>query len=609
MNNLSGAAGLSESTEPEPRALRGARYIPKCRPRVVETIRVVRDFSFEGACEFYYTEVPNYSKAEVALLGCNDRFFLLTELLNRPDMIHPWLYERTRMVEEAPDGYLDLWARYHGKSSIITFAGVISEILHDPEITIAIFSATSGLALPFVEQIQQELESNERLKFIYDDVLWADPRRQANRWSKDRGITVRRQGNPKEPTVSGYGVVNAMPTGAHFGLMVFDDLVTQELVENPEVVKKVTLRWELADNLGTREGSRKWHAGTTYSHADTYVELLEDGRLIPRVYAATDDGTEDGNPVLVTPARLAQIMKAQPSTFGAQMLLNPSSSKDAMFRANELRSYVLRPRTLNVYIIVDPSMGRTATSDRTAMAVIGVDAGKNFYLLDGYCHRMRLQERWEKLKQLYLRWSKAEGVQFCKVGYERYGKDADIESFMWRMQEKGEPSFPIEELNYPREGEGSKKARVQRLTATFANGKFFLPAKVWHPRVKVAPDSNEYAARTCLWSVSDTGKIEYRALKLTKAGTPIDIGTEAQAKKNGEKYRLIPALRRLDGETGDKVRGVYDVTRILIDEYLKFPAPQAHDDLIDAVSRLYDIGIAAPVLINESLLNTPEYLD
>lgn len=80
----------------------------------------------------------------------------MVRLLRRVNLNKDWLFERCREVQASPNGHLDLWAREHGKSSIITFGATIQDILKDREITVGIFSHTRPIAKTFLRQRSTE---------------------------------------------------------------------------------------------------------------------------------------------------------------------------------------------------------------------------------------------------------------------------------------------------------------------------------------------------------------------------------------------------------------------------------------------------------------------
>jgi hypothetical protein len=508
---------------------------------------------------------------DIALLNCNDRYFLLTQTFGRKDALHPWLYDRSREVEAEPDDYLDLWARDHYKSTVITYSGIIQEILIDPNITIGIFSHTKQISAKFLKQIMSELEQNELLKRVHADCLWQNPSKEAPLWGLGFGIVVKRATNPKESTVEAHGLVRGQPTSKHFHLRVYDDVVTRESVTNPEQVKATTEAWELSDNLGGGP-QRKWHIGTRYSFADTWGEILSRGLLKPRLFPATHNGRLDGEPVFLTKEFWERKKKIQASQVAAQMLQNPLAGNEQVFLPTWLNGYVIRPRIMTVYIMGDPSRGKKKGSDRTALAVIGIDGQGNKYLLDGYRHRMSLSERWQNLKGLYVKWRAAPGIQLVNVGYERYGLQSDDEYFQERMMLEGF-SFPIEELSWTKEGNESKEHRVERLQPDIQYERFYLPALVYQP-----------GAPMNLWKIDPE--------KGTPVLTPLRAPTKAmqEATNAHEEYRIIKPIIRKDEEGR-----LYDVTRGFIEEAIFFPFG-THDDLLDACSRIYDMKAVPPVM-------------
>jgi hypothetical protein len=535
----------------------------------------VLDADFDIVGDIWADIIDAYGVQGERCLGLEDRFYLVTVLCGRIDLLHEWLYARCREVEREPDGYLDLWAREHGKSSLITFAGCVQEILRDPEITICIFSHTFGVAKDFLNQIKLEFERNIKLQNLYPEVLYADPKSQATRWSIDGGIVVKRKGNPKEPTLMASGLVDHMPTGAHFALRVYDDTVTPESVTTPEQIQKTTSAWSLSDNLAARGAdghSRAWHIGTRYSFADTYQAMLDMGAVKPRIYPATDDGTMTGKLVLMSQEAWDKKMTTQlPAIIACQLLLNPAAGNEATFKSEWLRYAEIRPATLNVYIMVDPaSASRKKGTDSTAMAVVGIDAQRNKYLLDGHRCKMNLKQRWDNMRALRRKWLEVPGVQMVRVGYERYGMDSDLEYFEERML-IDKDAFEVVELAWPREGPGSKFDRVQRLGPDFMQGRFFL-------------------AKLC--TREEGGKVvEY------------ETSDQTRMRELGQSFRIFKPPRQRDHNNR-----VYSLNKAFLEEFLVFPfAP--HDDLIDATSRIYDMDPVPPVIIDEGALEPETFND
>jgi len=424
-----------------------------------------------------------------------------------------------------------LWAREHYKSTIITFAKTIQDILashgDNPlpiwggrEVTVGIFSFNRPGAKKFLEFIRNELSSNEQLKYLFPDILYDNPAKEASKWSLDDGIIVKRKKNQREATVEAWGLIDSMPTGSHYLLRVYDDVITERYARSPDMIKKSIESWELSLNLGARWGFERY-IGTRYHFNDAYKEIMRRKSVIPRIYPATDDGRIEGNPVYLTGKELRQKRRDQgPYVFACQMMQNPAADETQGFSIDWLRYYKTHNEGLgmNIYILIDPANEKKRTSDYTALFVIGLAPDKNYYVLEMYRDRLNLTQRTELLFRTHRKWADV-GVK--GVGYEKYGKDSDI-SHIESVMESDNYRFEITSVG----GSMAKPDRIKRLTPLFEQGLVYLP---------------ESCNRT-----------------------------------------------NYEGVTEDLV------TAFIEEEYKAFPVP-LHDDMLDALSRIFDIDTKFPM--------------
>lgn len=361
-----------------------------------------------------------------------DTFFILNFILKVPNANHPFVVQACRDVDLGPrTNTLDLWAREHFKSAIITTAEIIKRICRDSEERIAIFSYSQKAALSHLRAIKQVFETSALLKDCFRDRLWSDPTTQAFKWSEDAGLYMRREGVAKEATLEAWSLMEGMPTGKHFTGRVYDDVETPDMVTNPEMLEKLKHSFELSQNLGTLDG---WHrvVGTPYHHEGLLQYLKDkrrsDGELVYvlREKPATIDGTPNGASVLLPEPRLAEL-RANKATFYSQQLLNPTplgAQKLDWTQLQEIEPDQI-PENLLRLMPIDPAGERKSDKregDSWAMGVLGFQrfsdevGAANLYIIDLVIEPMKQEEAMEAVVDMYCGNGLIRGLGVEKVG-------------------------------------------------------------------------------------------------------------------------------------------------------------------------------------------------
>jgi len=165
---------------------------------------------------------------------------------------------------------LILVPRGHLKSSIVTVGFAIQQFLINPNIRILITNAVWNRSRIFLRQIADYLTFNSPLKDIYGDFRVAD-----KTWTRDEiTIAQKTSATGREATVTTAGLETAL-TGAHYDLIIHDDLVEESNINTAEQLEKVITFYRNSRPL-LDPGGRIIIVGTRWAEDDLYGMLLKE---------------------------------------------------------------------------------------------------------------------------------------------------------------------------------------------------------------------------------------------------------------------------------------------------------------------------------------------
>jgi hypothetical protein len=366
-------------------------------------------------------------------LVLTDLFFIVYFVLRIKEANHPFVVKKCREVESGPESMtLDVWARGHFKSTIITVAETIQYHLKNPENCTCIFSYKKGAAERFLDAVRKAYES-DFLKTCFPDLLYDNPETQSPSWSVANGITINRENKSRpQKTVQASGLVEGMVTGDHFDRLIWDDVETDDIAEQPEQLQKCASKFDMSQNLGMTTGTTiKRVIGTFYSHAGVVVYIRDkknlDGKPLfeSRIIPATIDGTITGKPVLISQQSLDE--KKTEQSFNSQQLCDPTPSGSSKLDSSWLIEIEPEeiPSPLHKFMVIDPAgdddtKAKGTKGDYWGIHVIGIEGGVDdigmmeAYILDSYIGTLGETEAINVITTMYLR----NGI-IMRTGYER----------------------------------------------------------------------------------------------------------------------------------------------------------------------------------------------
>lgn len=378
-----------------------------------------------------------------------------------------WYVDRCNEIDDGPDtNTLDLWFREGGKSVLNTLVRGLRELLRAPEYSLGIMCYSRDLAKDFLKSYMSVMEDPDTMVIKwFPEIFWTNPKKEAPSWSLENGLTLKSHGGQKESSIEGWGLVTGQPTGRHFNVLVFDDLITNDMKDSPTQLAKAADNFRMSGNLGSSINTplKQWVSGTRYDYSDLYGEMIE-GRekgteytdWISRIWPGEQ---EIGGETIYHCFDEAYYAKKRDdmgsSVYASQVLQNPIDPK-AQFFKRQFASYWTAPDHQVDYTVTfcDPAGWEEHNKgDNTAIITVQRDLEGFYYIRTADAERMRPSVTLDRI------YEEAAKFQPNRIGVEgeKYGKSL-LDRHETEMADRG--ALRIEEIKHRN---SSKDTRIQSL--------------------------------------------------------------------------------------------------------------------------------------------------
>lgn len=373
-------------------------------------------------------------------------------------------------LQEAADTCLQLAPRGYGKSTILTIARAVYEIVKNPNVRVLIAANTQLQAEVFLREIKAHFERNERVREYFGNFVSED------KWDTREIVVAPRTSTAKESTITCVGVGGPVAS-RHYDVIIADDLVDEENARTETQRERVKTWWYQTLLPCCEPDGRVFVIGTRYHHLDLYGHLIrneyaEKHQIIPAIAAG---GTTPWPEKFSLEWLEERKRQAGSIIFNCQYQNDTSLMKGHIFKEEWFRFYDVEPNWKEMHHFIGCDPAATKREALVSQSKVETDwwtivVGARLRKDDAYSSDVHLREVWrgrctkeeylEKLKQLNQRYKPLKVMIETVAAQEYLAQDA-------------EKHMPVRRLDRTTD----KVARAYWLQAFLENGQILLPAK------------------------------------------------------------------------------------------------------------------------------------